>query len=32
MAALDVPYIPTTALTADADGDYDAYLTLGFIQ
>ena len=27
MAALDVPYIPTTALTADADGDYDAYLT-----
>jgi hypothetical protein len=27
MAALQVPYIPTTALTADGDGDYDAYLT-----
>ena len=27
MAALDVPYIPTAALTADVDGDYDAYLT-----
>ena len=27
MAASNVPYIPTSALTADADGDYDAYLT-----
>jgi hypothetical protein len=27
MKALNVPYIPTVALTADADGDYDAYLT-----
>lgn len=27
MKALDVPYIDTVALTSDADGDYDAYLT-----
>ena len=27
MKALNVPYISTVALTADADGDYDAYLT-----
>ena len=27
MKALDVPYIETVALTSDADGDYDAYLT-----
>lgn len=26
MAALNVPYLPTTALTSDAQGDYDAYL------
>ncbi|RZJ79815.1 MAG: DUF459 domain-containing protein, partial [Brevundimonas sp.] len=29
MKALDVPYIETVALTSDADGDYDAYLTAG---
>ena len=27
MTALGVPYLGTTALTSDADGDYDAYLT-----
>ena len=27
MTALGVPYLETTALTSDADGDYDAYLT-----
>ena len=27
MATLNVPYISTVALTADADGEYDAYLT-----
>ncbi|CAN5257642.1 hypothetical protein BH10PSE1_BH10PSE1_31920 [soil metagenome] len=26
MTALNVPYLPTTALTSDAEGDYDAYL------
>lgn len=26
MATLNVPYLPTTALTSDAEGDYDAYL------
>ncbi len=26
MAALNVPYLPTVALTSDAEGDYDAYL------
>lgn len=26
MAALNVPWLPTTALTSDADGTYDAYL------
>jgi len=27
MEALGVPYLETTTLTSDADGDYDAYLT-----
>lgn len=27
MTALDVPWIPTEALSANAEGDYDAYLT-----
>jgi len=29
MAALNVPYLSTVALTSDADGDYDAYLATG---